>query len=172
MYSVTNNLFIGGAARYEDYSDFGSNTTYKINATIWDEQEEGVNSTYKYKIYNGSGDVVGWTQFDYSGSGNYWTKSFDTTNYADGDYTLAVNASDTSGNYNDLEKTNFTIDNNPPKVIIQTPQNNSNLTGFHYFNVTIIDDGYNGNVSTYKYRFDVGTWSSFGGNDGNVWYKK
>jgi iron complex outermembrane receptor protein len=33
-YDVTNNLFIGGAARYEDYSDFGSNTTYKINARL------------------------------------------------------------------------------------------------------------------------------------------
>ncbi|MCF6270591.1 MAG: TonB-dependent receptor [Melioribacteraceae bacterium] len=33
-YDITNNLFVGGAARYEEYSDFGSNVTYKINARI------------------------------------------------------------------------------------------------------------------------------------------
>lgn len=31
---LTSNLFLGGAARYENYSDFGTNLTYKINARL------------------------------------------------------------------------------------------------------------------------------------------
>jgi iron complex outermembrane receptor protein len=33
-YDITNNIFVGAAVRYENYSDFGSNTTYKVNARI------------------------------------------------------------------------------------------------------------------------------------------
>ncbi len=31
---VTKNLFLGGAVRYENYSDFGTNTTFKVNGRI------------------------------------------------------------------------------------------------------------------------------------------
>ncbi len=33
-YDITKNIFIGGAARYEKYSDFGNNLTYKANIRI------------------------------------------------------------------------------------------------------------------------------------------
>lgn len=33
-YDATENFFIGGAARYEKYSDFGNSTTYKANARL------------------------------------------------------------------------------------------------------------------------------------------
>jgi len=31
---LTSNIFLGGAARFEDYSDFGENVTYKVNARV------------------------------------------------------------------------------------------------------------------------------------------
>jgi iron complex outermembrane receptor protein len=33
-YDITNNLFVGGAIRYENYSDFGNNISYKFNARL------------------------------------------------------------------------------------------------------------------------------------------
>ncbi len=141
---------------------------YTINATIIDPDGNGKESTYKYKITKGA-TIVDWTQLNSAGN-NHYTHNFDTTPHADSEgYLLNVTAQDIAGNTNSTTIT-FTIDNNPPKVIIQTPPQNSNLTGYHYFNVTITDDANNGNTATYKYKFDTSGWSDYDGNISDVWY--
>ncbi|MCK5177197.1 MAG: hypothetical protein KAQ92_05715, partial [Candidatus Aenigmarchaeota archaeon] len=157
------NITINRPGVYEDIYD----QNYLINVTIEEENEN--NDTYKYRIYNASGAVINWILFN-SSIGNDYTGLFNTTNYSDGNYTIYINASDLVGNYNDQEEKAFTIDNNRPKVAIQTPQNNSNITGFFYFNATIIDDGYNGNTSTYKYGFDAYPSTSLEDGGNNIWY--
>jgi hypothetical protein len=75
-----------------------------------------------------------------------FTKNFDTTTLADGNYNASVFVNDTLNNINNTEFIPFTIDNSGPIIIVNTPANNSNVSGTITLNSTVADISGLGNV--------------------------
>ncbi|NOR85562.1 hypothetical protein GQ473_05590, partial [archaeon] len=69
------------------------NNLYWLNVSIIDEGENGVESTYMFRMYNGSSDVILWTNLN--GSGIDYYAEMNMSLYADGEYTFEVIANDT-----------------------------------------------------------------------------
>ncbi|MCK5176535.1 MAG: hypothetical protein KAQ92_02305, partial [Candidatus Aenigmarchaeota archaeon] len=108
-----------------------------INVTINDTANHGNYSGYKYILENASGIAESGT-FDNS-SLTAWHKYLNTNDFADGNYTFRINASDIVDNVNDTESILVVIDNTAPAINITSPLNNSYAKDTIYINATIKD---------------------------------
>ena len=109
-----------------------------LNATIVDEGENGINTTYKFRIHNGT-DVISWTQLN--GSGTAYYASVNMSLFADGNYTFEVSANDTF-NQQGNDSVVITYDATHPTINITYPQMNDNFrtpNGTLWINGTIVD---------------------------------
>ncbi|UCG68650.1 MAG: Ig-like domain-containing protein, partial [Thermoplasmata archaeon] len=78
-----------------------------------------------------------------------------TTTWDDGEHVVELEAKDTAGNIN-LSWFNFTIDSEPPKVTLTSPDNNSVLSADTEINLSISDD----NLEKVRYSRNGGSKTS------------
>lgn len=93
-------------------------------------------------MYSLDGGVNNVTMFD-TENGNIFGTLFNVTNssIADGEYKFSVYANDTAGNNNYTESVNFTIDNTPPSLTINSPTDGSLYNIFTVnFKTTVSDE--------------------------------
>ncbi len=97
-----------------------------------------------------------------------WSIEFNTTTLSDGPVEVIVNASILDGGVYSTTKLLVYIDNTAPVIEIETPLNNSYVSGL--VNITLdIHDTYYSLPSKPLYRIDYGEWSTLEGNN-NTYY--
>jgi len=101
--------------------------TVEVSA-VWSDETSGV-ETARYI----------WSNSTWSGNWISLNGTNDTTELEDGDYNITYNATDYLGNSNATYIT-VDVDNNPPRILINSPQNNSIVQNSSAFlNVSIIE---------------------------------
>lgn len=71
--------------------------------------------------------IINGTATNLTENSGFWTGVVNSSTLAQGNHTLAINASDIAGNYNDSESVNVQIDKTNPDITITLPTLNSNL---------------------------------------------
>jgi hypothetical protein len=98
-----------------------------------------------------------------------WEAIFDTTNLADGSYTVSATAQDGIPTHTSTTSLrNFYIDNNEPTLVIVSPQQGETVYGTNYgLDVDSVDSG--AFVPTVSYRIDSGAWKTMSGSEALGW---
>lgn len=102
--------------------------TNRNNSDVWAALK---NSTSYYKLdgtRSATGDQENWTNLKRSGSTNFFNATINSNIFADGEYTLYVNATDLGGSRAENRTFKLHIDNLGPTIVLGTPLNNSNTT--------------------------------------------
>ena len=129
-----------------------ANNNITLNVTITDSEGNGKISTYKWEMLKTSdlSTEISINTFT-SNQSDHWLENITTTSHPDGNYTIKVYASDIQNN-NATKNTTIYIDNTPPTVKINNPQENKYYSNNMTLNVTINDTSGNDDSTTYRFE--------------------
>lgn len=127
---------------------FGSDTDLVITATDDTGLDKVVANIYK----DGVSGVYKSTQATVPGNATSYTHTVDLSSLPDGDYYVKYNALDTAGNLAQTKTFNFTIDDTNPQLTIDTPADESLISGTFTTEGEATDSGSGINDVRYRIR--------------------
>ncbi|MBI2134512.1 lamin tail domain-containing protein [Candidatus Woesearchaeota archaeon] len=117
----------------------GANVSGMLNITITSIDTTTGTKTVTLKNGANSSNIVSMSLLGGNLNNNNWTYVINTSALSDGKSNFTINATDFVGNYNFSEFVEITIDNTAPIVSINSPSNNTNISGTFVINVTVTD---------------------------------